>query len=138
MLTDQVGVHMAPLDMNVSLIALLIAKIICILNFLNMLQRRLIKDVKHKKRYRALYDRRTSEECFVFIKNNLSMEKVCFSLSWTIFFVLGLSFCFKRKLCAVDKGSRVWLVMWVQTFVSLIQRRPPRPFRGGWECSFRV
>lgn len=42
-------VHMAPLDMNVIIISFLTTKINCISNFLNILPKRLIKILNHKK-----------------------------------------------------------------------------------------
>lgn len=61
-------VHLAPLDMNVIIIAFLITKIICISNFLSILQKRLTKILNQKKNFRAFYDRKIPKGFFFLSK----------------------------------------------------------------------
>lgn len=63
-------VHLAPLDVNVIIIAFLITKIICISNFLSILQKRLTKILNQKKNCRAFYDRKTPKGFFFLNQNN--------------------------------------------------------------------
>lgn len=94
-------VHLAPPDINVIIIAFLITKIICISNFLSILQKRLAKILHQKKNCRAFYDRKTPKGFFFLIKiiKNLSIEKAIvflfrclYPLHWYCFFVLKDSF----------------------------------------------
>lgn len=62
-------VHLAPLDMNVIIIAFLITKIICISNFLSILQKRVTRILNQKKNCRAFYDRKHLKDSF-FYQNN--------------------------------------------------------------------